>query len=153
YRTAAAEERRAIHLALAEGTDREIDPDRRAWHLAAAAAGPDEGVALELERSAGRAQARGGLAAAAAFLERAFELTEDAARRPERAFAAAEASLQAGGFAAALGLVARAEADALDEMGRARADLLRGHVAFASGLRQDAPPLLLEAARRLEPFD
>jgi DNA-binding CsgD family transcriptional regulator/tetratricopeptide (TPR) repeat protein len=153
YRTAAAEERRAIHLALAEETDREIDPDRRAWHLAAAVVGLDEGVASELEQSAGRAQARGGLAATAAFLERAFELTEDPARRADRAFAAAEASLQAGAFDAALGLVARAEAGALDQVGRARADLLRGHVAFASGLRQDAPPLLLEAARRLEPFD
>ena len=153
YRTATVGERRAIHLALAEETDREIEPDRRAWHLAAAAAGADEGVALELERSAGRAQARGGLAATAAFLKRAFELTEDSARRPERAFAAAEASLQAGIFDAALGLVVRAEAEPLDEVGRARAELLRGHVAFASGLRQDAPPLLLEAARRLEPLD
>jgi DNA-binding CsgD family transcriptional regulator len=153
YRTAAGVTRRAIHLALADATDRDIDPDRRAWHLAAAAAGPDEGVAFELEQSAGRAQARGGLAATAAFLERAFELTEDPARRPERAFAAAQASLQAGVFDVALGLVARAEAGALNEMGRARANLLRGHVAFASGLRQDAPPLLLEAARRLEQFD
>ena len=153
YRAAAVEERRAIHLALADATDRKIDPDRRAWHLAAAAAGPDEGVALELEHSAGRAQARGGLAANAAFLERALQLTEDPARRRERTFAAAEASLRAGMFDAALGLVARAEAGALDEAGRARAQLLRGHVAFASGLRQDAPPLLLEAARRLEPLD
>jgi DNA-binding CsgD family transcriptional regulator len=153
YRTAVAEERRAMHLALAEATDREIDPDRRAWHLAAAAAGRDERVALELEQSAGRAQARGGLAATAAFLERAFELSQDPARRPERAFAAAEAALQAGAFDVALGLVARAEGVALDEFQRARIDLLRGHVAFASGLKQDAPPLLLEAARRLEAFD
>ena len=153
YRSASLQERRAVHLALAEATDREVDPDRRAWHLAAAASGPDEGIALELERSAGRAQARGGLAATAAFLERAVELTEDPARRPERAFAAAEANLQAGVFDAALSLVARAEAGPLDEVQRARADLLRGHVAFASGLRQDAPPLLLEAARRLEPLD
>jgi DNA-binding CsgD family transcriptional regulator len=153
YQAAAAEERRAIHLALAEATDREIDPDRRAWHLAVAAARPDEEVAVELEQSAGRAQARGGLAATAAFLERAFELTEDSSRRPDRALAAAEASLQAGVFDAALRLVARAEAGPLDEFQRARADLLRGHVAFASGLRHDAPPLLLEAARRLEPFD
>jgi DNA-binding CsgD family transcriptional regulator len=153
YRTAVAEERRAMHMALAEATDREIDPDRRAWHLAAAATGPDERVALELEQSAGRAQARGGLAATAAFLERAFELSQDPARRPERAFAAAEAALQAGAFDAALGLVARAEGVGLDEVQRARIGLLRGHVAFASGLKQDAPPLLLEAARGLEPFD
>jgi DNA-binding CsgD family transcriptional regulator len=153
YCSASPQERRAVHLALAEATDRELDPDRRAWHLAAAAPGPDERVALVLERSAGRAQARGGLAAAAAFLERAFELTEDPARRPERAVAAAEASLQAGLFDAALGLVAQAEAGTLNGVLRARADLLRGHIAFASGLGQDAPPLLLEAARRLEPFD
>jgi hypothetical protein len=84
YRSAPAEDRRAVHLALAEATDREADPDRRAWHLAVAAAGPDEQVALELERSAGRAQARGGLAAAAAFLQRAVALTKDPARRADR---------------------------------------------------------------------
>jgi hypothetical protein len=153
YRSATVQERRAAHLALAQSTDRESDPDRRAWHLAAAAAGPDEQVAVELELSAGRARARGGLAATAAFLQRALELTEDPARRPERALAAAQASLQAGTFDAALGLLATVEAGPLNKFQRARVDLLRGHVAFASGLRQDAPPLLLGAARRLEPFD
>ena len=133
YRTAALQERRAAHLALAEATDSEVDPDRRAWHLAAAAAGPDEQVASELERSAGRAQARGGLAAAAAFLQRAVALTADPARRADRALAAAQASLQAGAFDAALGLLATAEAGPLDELQRARVDLLRGNVAFASG--------------------
>jgi len=153
YRSAPVEERRAAHLALAEATDRESDPDRRAWHLAAAAAGPDEEVAVELELSAGFARGRGGLAATAAFLQRAVELTEDPARRAERAMAAAQASLQAGAFDPALGLLATVEAGPLDEFERARVDLLRGHIAFASGLRQDAPPLLLEAARQLEPFD
>jgi DNA-binding CsgD family transcriptional regulator/tetratricopeptide (TPR) repeat protein len=153
YRSAPVEERRAAHLALAEATDRESDPDRRAWHLAAAAAGPDEEVAVELELSAGLARGRGGLAATAAFLQRAVELTEDPARRAERAMAAAQASLQAGAFDPALGLLATVEAGPLDEFERARVDLLRGHIAFASGLRQDAPPLLLEAARQLEPFD
>src|SRR5215217_1943420 len=94
YRSAAAQECRAIHLALAEATDPDVDPDRRAWHLAAAAAGPDEEVASVLQRSAGRAQARGGLAAAAAFLQRAVALTEDPARRVERALVAAQANLQ-----------------------------------------------------------
>jgi DNA-binding CsgD family transcriptional regulator len=153
YRSAPAEDRRAVHLALAEATDREADPDRRAWHLAAAAAGPDEQVALELERSAGRAQARGGLAAAAAFLQRAVALTKDPARRTDRALAGAQASLQAGAFDAALGLLATAEAGALDELQRARVDLVRARVVFASGLAGDAPPLLLKAAKRLEAFD
>jgi DNA-binding CsgD family transcriptional regulator len=153
YRSAEIPERRAVHLALADATDREADPDRRAWHLAAAAAGPDEQVALELERSAGRAQARGGVAAAAAFLQRAVVLTQDPARRADRALAAAQASLKAGAFAAALGLVAAAEADPLDELQRARVDLLRGHVAFASGRAPDAAQLLLKAAIRLEALD
>ena len=153
YRSAAVEERRAAHLALAGSTDRASDPDRRAWHLAAAAAGPDEQVAVELELSAGRARARGGLAATAAFLQRAVELTEDPARRPERAVAAAQASLEAGAFDAALGLLATVEAGPLDEFQRARVDLLRGQIAFASGLGSDAPRLLLKAARRLEPLD
>ena len=153
YRSAAVQERRAVHLALAEATDRDIDPDRRAWHLAAAAAGTDEQVALELERSAGRAQARGGLAAAAAFLERAVALTEDPARRVERALVAAQASLQAGAFDAALGLLATAEAGPIEEVQRARVDLLRAEIAFASRRGSAAPALLLRAAKRLEPLD
>jgi DNA-binding CsgD family transcriptional regulator len=153
YRSAPVADRRRMHAALAEVTDPQADPDRRAWHWAQAAAGPDEDVAAELECSAGRAQARGGLAAAAAFLERAVALTADPARHAERALAAAQVSVQAGAFEAALGLVAIAEASALDEFQRARADLVRGHVAFASGLASDAPPLLLKAAKRLESFD
>jgi hypothetical protein len=153
YRSAAVEDRRAVHLALAEATDRDADPDRRAWHLAAAAAGPDEQVASELERSAGRAQARGGLAAAAAFLRRAVALTKDPTGRADRALSAAQACFQAGAFDAALGLVATAEVGPLDEFQRARADMLRGHVAYTSFLGSDTPPLLLKAATRLEPFD
>jgi DNA-binding CsgD family transcriptional regulator len=153
YRSAAAEDCRKVHLALAEATDRQTDPDRRAWHLAAAAAGPDEEVALELERSAGRAQARGGLAAAAAFLRRAVALTRDPVRRAVRALAAAQASLQAGEFDAALKLAATAEAGPLDEFQRALVGLLRAQVTFAAGLWSDAPPLLLKAARRLESYD
>jgi DNA-binding CsgD family transcriptional regulator len=152
YRSAAVKERRAAHLALAEATDHETDPDRRAWHLAAAAEGPDEHAAVELERSAGRARARGGLAAAAAFLQRAVALTQDRERRAERALAAAQTSFQAGAFDVALGLLATAEDGPLDEFQRARADLVRGQVAFAS-FRANAAALLLKAARRLEPFD
>jgi DNA-binding CsgD family transcriptional regulator len=153
YRSATAPERRAVHRALAEATDCEVDPDRRAWHLAAAAVAPDENVALELEGSAGRAQARGGLAAAAAFLERAVALTGDRARRGDRALAAAEASLQAGAFDATRGLLDTAEAGALDDLQRARVDLLRAQMAFASSRGGEAPALLLGAAKRLEPFD
>ena len=153
YRSAAVQDRRAVHLALAEATDREVDPDRRAWHLAAAAAGPDEEVAVELERSAGRAQARGGLAAAAAFLQRAVALTQDPARRAERALAAAQASLEAGAFDAALGLLATAEAGPLDELQRARIDLLRAQIAFASEPRQRRSAAAARAAKTLEPLD
>jgi DNA-binding CsgD family transcriptional regulator len=153
YRSAAADDRHRVHRALAEATDAETDPDRRAWHRARATPGPGEEVAAELERSAGRAQARGGLAAAAAFLQRAVALTVDPPRRAERALAAAQASLEAGKFDAALGLVATAHAGPLDEFQRARVDLLRGRVAFDSGNDSDAPVLLLEAAKRLEPFD
>ena len=153
YRSAAADQRRAVHMALAEATDADADPDRRAWHLAAAAVGPDEQVASELERSAGRAQTRGGLAAAAAFLERSVSLSVDPVRRIERALAAAQAALQAGAFDEALRLSAAVEDWPLDEFQRARADLVRGHVAFASGRNRDAPWLLLNSARQLEPFD
>ena len=154
YRSAAAADRHRVHSVLADATDAETDPDRRAWHRARASAGPDEEVAAELERSAGRAQARGGVAAAAAFLQRAVALSLDSGRRAERSLAAAGASLQAGAFDTALRLVAAAEAGALNDTQRARAELLRGHVAFASGLGGESPaPLLLKAARQLEAFD
>jgi DNA-binding CsgD family transcriptional regulator len=156
YRSAALQERRAVHLALAEVTDRELDPDRRAWHLAAAAPGPDEEVAAELERSAGRAQARGGVAAAAAFLQRAAALTREPARRADRALAAGKANLQVGAFDAALELLVTAEVGGsgpLDELRRAQVDLLRGQIAFASSAGSEAPALLLKAAQQLEPLD
>ncbi|MBV8987653.1 MAG: AAA family ATPase, partial [Solirubrobacterales bacterium] len=153
YRSAPERDRRAVHLVLAKATDRELDPDRRAWHLAAATSGPDEDVAIELERSAGRAQARGGLAAAAAFLQRAVALTEDPARRAERALAAAQASLEAGAFGGALRLLAAAEVGPLDPLQLARLDLLRAQLAFAHSRGSDAPPLLLRAAKTLQPLD
>ena len=153
YRAASQDERRAVHRALGEATDPAFDPDRRAWHLAQAATGPDENVASELERSAGRAQSRGGLAAAAAFLERAAALTPEAARRAERALAAAQAKYDAGALDAALGLVAIAESETLDELQRAQLDVLRARISFAASRGSDAPPLLLKAAKRLEPLD
>jgi DNA-binding CsgD family transcriptional regulator len=153
YRSASAADRQELHRALAEVTDPAADPDRRAWHQAQAAPGLDEEIAAELERSAGRARSRGGLAAAAAFLERAVLLTADPARHAERILAAAQANLQAGAFDRALGLLMMAEAWSLDEFAAARVDLLRGQIAFASGLGRDAPPRLLKAAARLEPLD
>jgi DNA-binding CsgD family transcriptional regulator len=153
YRSSSVQERQAVHAALAEAIDRELDPDRRAWHLAAATTGVDEDVAAELERSAERAQARGGPAAAAAFLQRAVALTRDRQRRTQRALAASQASFQAGAFDAALGLLATAEAGALDAFQRAHVDLARANITFASGLGSDAPALLLNAAKRLEPHD
>ncbi|MET0770197.1 MAG: LuxR C-terminal-related transcriptional regulator, partial [Solirubrobacteraceae bacterium] len=153
YRSAPGPERRAAHLALAQVTDRDVDPDRRAWHLAAAAAGPDEDVARELERSARRAGARGGQAAAAAFLQRAVALTSEPVRRAERALTAAQASLSAGAFDVSRRLLAVAEAGPLDELGRARVDLLRAETVFAQSRGGDAPLLLLRAATKLEPLD
>jgi len=153
YGSASPAARRSSHLALAEVTDPQADPDRRAWHLASAASGPDEQIALELERSAGRAQARGGLAAAAAFLQRSAALTRDPARRTDRALAAAQANLRAGAFDAARRWLTAAQAGPLQESQRARLDLLRGQIAFASGLDSGAPALLIRAAERLEPHD
>jgi DNA-binding CsgD family transcriptional regulator len=153
YGSAPAQQRRAVHSALAEVTDRRADADRRAWHLAAAASAPDEEVASELERSAGRAQARGGLTAAAAFLERSSALTLDLARRAARALAAAEAKQQAGALDDALALVASAEAGPLDEVQRAQVDVLRARISLAADRGREAPRLLLTAAKRLESLD
>jgi len=153
YRAASPADRRSVHEALAELNDPVADADRRAWHRALAAAGPDEDVAAELEHSAGRAQMRGGLAAAAAFLERAAGLTVDPARRAGRALAAAQAKHQAGAPDAALALLARAEAGSLDPLQRAQVDLLRAEIAYTTNRGRDAPPLLLRAAKQLEPLD
>jgi DNA-binding CsgD family transcriptional regulator len=153
YRSASVQTRQELHGALAEVTDPAVDPDRRAWHRAQAAPGPDEDVAAELEQSAGRAQRRGGLAAAAAFLERSAGLTLDPARRTQRALAAAHARYQNGAHDAALFLLAMAQAGPQDELQRARGDLLRAQIAFASSHGRDAPPLLLSAARQLETLD
>jgi DNA-binding CsgD family transcriptional regulator len=153
YRAASALDRQHAHGALASATDAAADPDRRAWHRAHATDSPDEEIAAELERSAGRAQARGGIAAAAAFLGRAAELTSDPPRRAARTLAAAQASLQAGAFDTALRLLGVAQAGPLDELGWARLDLLHAEVAFAQNRGSDAPPLLLRAARTLEQLD
>ncbi len=153
YRAARPAERSEVHRALAEATDPVIDPDRRAWHRAQAATLPDEDVAEELERSAARAQARGGFAAAAAFLERALQLTPDPARRGGRALAAARTTFRAGALDDSLRLLAIAQASVQSDIERARAELLRAQVAFASTRGSDAPSLLLQAARRLDPLD
>jgi DNA-binding CsgD family transcriptional regulator len=153
YRAAAVSERRAAHRALAEATDPDTDPDRRAWHRAHAAVGVDEEVAAELERSADRARARGGASAAAAFLAHATELTPDPAERGRRALAAAQAKFDAAGSDGALELLATAELAPLDELQRARLERLRAEIAFARTRGSDAPSLLLDAARRLEPLD
>jgi DNA-binding CsgD family transcriptional regulator len=152
YAAASADRRRSAHRALAAATDAELDPDRRAWHRAHAAVAPDDEVALELELSADRARARGGLAAAAAFLQRAVALSVDPALRAERALAASQASIDAGTFDAALEILGTIEAWPLDALQRARVDLLRGRIASASSFGTGAAQLL-RAARQLEPFD
>jgi DNA-binding CsgD family transcriptional regulator len=153
YRAASEEDRRSVHRALADASDPKTDPDRRAWHRAHATLVPDEEVAGELERSADRARARGGLAATAAFLDRATALTPEPARRAERALSAAHAKQDAGAPDAALRLLATAEMGPLDEVQRARLERLRAQLTFAVRRGNDAPPLLLTAAKRLEPLD
>jgi DNA-binding CsgD family transcriptional regulator len=153
YRAAARADRRRVNAALADAIDAETNPDRHAWHLAEAAAGPDEDVAAELERAADRAQARGGLTAAAAFLARAAAVTPAPSRRAERAVAAAQVAYEAGALDDALTLLQTAETGAADDFQRARVHLLRARIAFAARRGSDAPPLLLEAARELEPVD
>lgn len=153
YERAPPDRRRAVHAALAVATDPEVDFDRRAWHRAQATALPDEEVAFELEQSAERARAHGGLAAAAAFLERSTALTPEAHRRAARALAAAELKHDAGEFEAAQRLVLEAESGPLDELQQAQAQGLRGRIAFASSRSADAPLLILAAATRLRALD
>jgi DNA-binding CsgD family transcriptional regulator len=153
YRAAGRDERRRVRAALAEATDPRVDPDRRAWHLAEAMAGPDESVAGALERAAGRAQARGGLSAAAVFLERASALTPDPGQRAQRALAAAQAKYESGALEDALTLLTAAETGGVDDLQRGRVHLLRAQIAFAVQRGGDAPALLLAAARELEAVD
>ncbi len=153
YGASSPGDRRKVHEALAVVTDPDLDPDRRAWHLAQAATGPDEEVAAELERSAARAQARGGLAAAAAFLEWTVRLSLDPELRARRALAAAQAKYLAGAPDAARELLSTADAGPLAELGRAQVDMIRAQIAYAVNRGNDAPALLLRAARRLEPLD
>jgi DNA-binding CsgD family transcriptional regulator len=153
YRAASARDRQAVHRALAEATDPEVDPERRAWHRAHAAVGPDEAVAAELEALAARAQSRGGIAAAAAFLARGAELTPDPVRRGTRALAAAQAKFDSAAPAAASELLATADIAPLEEPDRACAERLRAQIAFTRSWGADAVPLLRAAAERLEPVN
>jgi DNA-binding CsgD family transcriptional regulator len=153
YRAASAHERQDVHRVLAEAIDPETEPDRRAWHRAEATLAADEDVAADLERSAGRARARGGLAASAAFLERAVRLTLDPALRTRRALAAAQAKFEAAAPGVAYELLAIAEMGPVDELQRARLERLRTQIAFAQKRSSDVPPLLLDTAKRLEPLD
>ncbi|WP_436533368.1 ATP-binding protein [Actinoplanes sp. HUAS TT8] len=153
WRAGPAAELRQVHAALAEVTDPATDPDRRAWHRAHATAGTDAQVAAELENSAGRALARGGWAAAAAFLERAAELTPDAARRGELLVSAATARADAGAYALVPRILAAAELTPMAPVARARAESLRARVTFMLHHGRAAGPPLLAAARRLRTLD
>jgi DNA-binding CsgD family transcriptional regulator len=153
YRAAPLVDRQTVHRALANATDAQAAPDRRTWHRAQAALGADEDLAAELEHSAERAQARGGMAAAAAFLQRAAALTPERTPRARRALAAAHAKYLAGSPQAALTLLESAASTAMDGLEAAMAQRLRGRIALHVSRTGDAAPLLLDAAQRLEPFD
>jgi DNA-binding CsgD family transcriptional regulator len=153
YRAASVEDRRTVHRVLAEATDPESGSERIAWHRAQAATQPDEELAAELERSADRAQARGGFAQAQVFLQQATVMTPDPVIRARRAVHAAQVALLAGAFEVALRLLTTARAGPLDELGRAQADLLHAQIAFAVRRSSEAAPLLLAAAKRLELLD
>jgi DNA-binding CsgD family transcriptional regulator len=153
YAAATPEDRAAAHRALAAATHTNTDPERRVWHLATATTGPDEEVASQLEQTARQVEARAGLAAAAAFLRRAAELSAEPERRSDRALAAARANLQAGAFPVALDLVAEAAAFAVSDLQRAGVEQLRGQIESASNPGSRAPVVLLRAARRLESLD
>lgn len=153
YRDASPADRRVVHRALAEATDPGLDPDRRAWHRANSALGPDETIAGELIASADRALRRGGIAASAAFLHRATDLTPDPGARADRALAAAQAALGAGAFETALKLLVIADEDPANELRQAQAGLLRAQITFVTGHGMEAPRLLLDSARRLGPLD
>ena len=153
YRSAPIAARRAVHGALAAATDPDADPDRRAWHRAHAVTAPDEAVAADLIDSAGRAERRGGVAAAAAFLERSVTFTVDPGERASRALAAAAAKFESADFASARSLLAVADAGLLDDLGHAKVQRMRAQIAFDLRRGSDAPALLLSAARRFEPLD
>jgi DNA-binding CsgD family transcriptional regulator len=153
YTSASLAERQRAHRALAEVTDADVDPDRRVWHRALGTSAPDEDIAEQLERSAGRARARGGVAAAAAFLERSAILSTDPTRRAERALFAAAAKVGTGEFSTALDLLAIAESGPLDETDRAQVDVVHAHLASATNRGKDASALHLKAAERLEFVD
>ena len=153
YRAAPLEARRIANGVLADATDPLADPERHAWHRAQAAQGPDDAIAAELDCLAGCARARGGWAAAGAFLQRSAELTLDASQRAERTLAAADARYEAGALDVAEGLVQAARAWPLDDLQRARLDRLHARIVFASSRGSDAPSLFLKAARDLEPID
>jgi DNA-binding CsgD family transcriptional regulator len=153
YQAASPDERRHAHAALAAATEPQRDADRRAWHRACAAAGPDDDAARDLEQSAARARTRGGVAAAAAFLERAAELSSEPAQRGVRALAAAQLKLDAGAPEAAEGLLAVAARSPLDALERAQAQRLDAQIAYARTRGSDTPLLLSAAAKRLEPLD
>lgn len=153
YQAATASDRRLAHRLLAEVTDPVADPDRRAWHRSEAGAGPDEDVAVELERSASRARSRGGAVAAAAFLERAAELSLDGGERVERTLTAVRAQLEAGAADRAAELLSAVETSGLDDLRHAEVDLLRGRIAFVRPGDPDGPVFMLRAARRLAALD
>ena len=153
YQAATGAQRRQVHRALAEALSGHGDPDREAWHRAAAAEGPDPKVVAALELAGARAQRRGGHAAALAAYERAAALCDDPAKRTELTFAAARSAWASGRASQAQALLSQTREATNDPLLRADVARLRGHIEVNVGSASEAHRIFVDAAQAVYPID